>query len=284
MREEEKVFYLGDWLEIAKSLEDNSVDLIVTDSPFGVELKDNLHFNDGLKYVQRNLSDWMEEMYRVLKKNHHIYLYVPTLLLNLFLTEFKRLFVLMNILTANTYTINTFMKNNFGFESQFILYGTKGQDPNYEMDEEERKKAKYDCRKLNKVNWIEASEVWQNDSRNPDPKRYTYQYPNIFPLKYKANIKTNEHKKREHPTEKNPIIIRNLIKLSSDRDEFVLDPFCGSGIIPLCALHLNRKAMGCEILEKYYSRCIKRLKDFQSTRRLDYYIKKRKRESLREFL
>lgn len=243
-----KIFILGDWLYVSNSILDDSIDLIFSDAPFGTELRNNKEFNDSEDYVNSNIDAWMEQMQRVLKNGRHIYLYVPTLKLKMWLNSFEKYFTLMNIISVKCYDKNDYRTNNFSFDSQLILYGTKGKMK--------------DSRDFNKINWIKTSESWYKDKRNKKPKEYTYQYPSYVPRTFRANYKNNAFIKTEHYTEKNRNLIEKYILISSNENELVLDCFCGAGNIPLTALKLNRRTVGVEILEKYYNVCMKRYKQF----------------------
>jgi site-specific DNA-methyltransferase (adenine-specific) len=62
-----------------------------------------------------------------------------------------------------------------------------------------------------------------------------------------------------HPSEKPISILRQMIESSLILGEIVYDPFCGSGSTLIAALLEGRKAIGCEIDEKYCEVAAKRL-------------------------
>jgi len=62
-----------------------------------------------------------------------------------------------------------------------------------------------------------------------------------------------------HPSQKPIKLIRELIKRYTKEGDLVLDPFCGSGTIPLVCKQLNRKYIGIEINQEYYEKSIQRL-------------------------
>ena len=67
----------GDALEKMKDIEDESIDLIVTDPPYNLnkdygKSKDNLEFNDYLEFSR----SWLKEAKRVLKKDGTIYIFM----------------------------------------------------------------------------------------------------------------------------------------------------------------------------------------------------------------
>ena len=55
----------------------------------------------------------------------------------------------------------------------------------------------------------------------------------------------------QHPTEKPPELAAHFIRLHSEPDDLVLDPFMGSGTTLVAAKQLGRKCIGIEIEEKY---------------------------------
>jgi DNA modification methylase len=61
-----------------------------------------------------------------------------------------------------------------------------------------------------------------------------------------------------HPTEKPVDILRQMIESSSVMGETVYDPFAGSGSTLVAAALEGRKAVGCEIEERYCEAAVKR--------------------------
>jgi site-specific DNA-methyltransferase (adenine-specific) len=60
-----------------------------------------------------------------------------------------------------------------------------------------------------------------------------------------------EHYKMEHPTQKPLRLIERLLNLTSDEGDLVFDPFLGSGTTAVAAKKLGRNYIGSEILEEY---------------------------------
>jgi DNA modification methylase len=54
-------------------------------------------------------------------------------------------------------------------------------------------------------------------------------------------------------------IAANAIEIYSERDDLILDPFCGSGTTLVAAHQLGRVGYGCEISPEYVSVCLERL-------------------------
>ena len=68
-------------------------------------------------------------------------------------------------------------------------------------------------------------------------------------------------KNRFHPTQKSLLLFEELIKKHSNEDDIVLDTFLGSGTTAIAAKNTNRKYLGCEISQEYYDKIIKLLNE-----------------------
>jgi DNA modification methylase len=62
-----------------------------------------------------------------------------------------------------------------------------------------------------------------------------------------------------HPTEKDPVMLRELIQAYSRVGEIVLDPFCGSGSTLVAAQALERRYIGIELDAQYAEAARKRI-------------------------
>ena len=67
-------------------------------------------------------------------------------------------------------------------------------------------------------------------------------------------------KNPKHPTQKPVSILEKIIKISTNENEIVLDPFMGVGSTGVAALRLQRRFIGFEINEEYYQAAYNRLK------------------------
>lgn len=227
----------------------NSVDLIITDPPYGVEFCKNKMYDDSKDTVFNLMPQWLKGMADVLKDGSHCYIFVPTLEIDKWVNEVKNVFKFKNLLATSIYTTSRYLKENFTFDLQLIIFCSKGK-----------------AKRLNKVNWVKTSESWLKDKRNPNPKEFTYQYPS-FIKDYRANIKPNVVSKVLHPNQKNELLLRVLIELSSNEGERVLDPFCGCGSVPLAALSVDRVGEGFELNKEYFDLSLRRYNN------KDYFFK-----------
>lgn len=67
-------------------------------------------------------------------------------------------------------------------------------------------------------------------------------------------------KNKFHPTQKNLQMFEDIIKKHSNEGDVVLDTFLGGGTTALACKHTNRTFKGCEISKEYYDKVIEVLK------------------------
>lgn len=72
-------------------------------------------------------------------------------------------------------------------------------------------------------------------------------------------VKTEPSDRGLHPTQKAVSLMETLIKLVTKENQVVLDPFCGCGTTLVAAKNLNREYIGFEINKTYYNNILKRL-------------------------
>jgi DNA modification methylase len=235
------MIFNDDWLN--NNIVNESIDLIITDPPHGVNLKHG-NFDDSKTFVFAVLHNWIQEMSRVLKEGSHCYIYAPTLELDKWIHAVKEYLTFKNVVIAPNYGANKYVSNNFMFDYQPIIFCSNGK-----------------AKPFNKVDWIKTSNEWFNDKRNKNPKRYTYQYPAYLSKDNRADVKSNATIKLLHKCQKNVNLIDKFILLSSQENEIVLDPFAGSGSTLISARDLNRNFIGYEIHGESYDIMNKRLKN-----------------------
>lgn len=63
--------------------------------------------------------------------------------------------------------------------------------------------------------------------------------------------KPSEKKEGKHPTQKPEYLLENIILSSTDPDDIILDPFCGSGTTGVVAKRYGRRFIGIDNCEEY---------------------------------
>lgn len=71
----------------------------------------------------------------------------------------------------------------------------------------------------------------------------------------------NSRQVTRHPTEKPVRLMAELIESSTRRGDTVLDPFAGSGSTLVAALLAGRRAIGCELDERYVQVAVERIRE-----------------------
>ena len=248
-REEDKEFFLEegvssiklfnqDCVEGMKQLGDESVDLIITDPPFGCNATLKGDYVDDEEYIKSQIPIWVKEFARLIKDTGHVYIYVPTKYIDNWLPVVKEELKFNNILSVQNMKYGRRYKNNFRSNTQHILFCSKGRAKNF-----------------NKVDWIRTSDSWFNDKRNTNPERFQYFYPNYVPSEFKATVEESHG----HRDEKNTGLLKVFVELSSEEGDLVLDPFVGSGSTAVACQATSRSFVGFEISEEYFSMGVRRL-------------------------
>ena len=96
------------------------------------------------------------------------------------------------------------------------------------------------------------------------------------------NIISASFRKREsglHPTQKPIDLMKCLIELTTQPDQIVLDPFCGSGTTAVAAKRLGRHFIGIELSPEYCEIARKRVAAVP--RRLDSFFPRQPEEDAR---
>lgn len=114
----------GDCLEIMNEIPEKSVDLILTDSPYGFGYQSNMKKNKDLPmFYDRNtswLNEWLYKANKILKDDGHLYMFAPVQKIDEFKQKIENFFIIKNILVWD--------KKGFGMGD---LYGQYA--PSYEF-------------------------------------------------------------------------------------------------------------------------------------------------------
>ncbi len=225
----------GDCISKLKDIPDESIDLIVTDPPFNIG-KDYGKYKDKMKkeeYIEWS-KEWLNECIRVMKDGGALYLFnYPEN--NAYLVPFLDEKLTFKRWMTWHYPTNTGMSpTNFTRSQHSILFYIKGKKP----------------RVFNKNDIAEPY-------RNPNDKRIRKLIENGSKGKtpydvFQFNMVKNVSKeKTEHPCQLPPELIKILIKASSNKGDWVLDPFGGSFTTARVAKELDRNSLNIEISEKF---------------------------------
>jgi len=235
-------------LDGMKLIKTETIDLILTDPPYGVSYNEKskhlkLLGKSGQKQIERDkyyiefgksegTLDYFQlakQFYRVLKNNSHCYIFCGDKQITSWVPAIEKAgfkFVQLLIWYKNAPTFDLTMGHKFVEYKENVLFFQKG------------------WKKLNSGNPYTSSSV----------------------------LKFNRLNKCEiHPTERPQDLLQHLIKLSSNEGDVVLDAFAGSGAHLIAALSLNRKFIGFELSKHYYQEIMKRLNNYKSQKKLTHF-------------
>lgn len=228
-----------DALSFLRTQKDNSVDLFLTDPPFGMDTLDSRaddtfnssgqsfigkmkeHDNSTKSQVLTLLEGVSKEMYRVLKPGSHFYLFF----------ELELLGKIKNIFESVNFTI------------QYpVLFWDKGRTTT-----PFRGYSYQSCYEAILFGIKPMSKPVDSPKRLNEAAKSILTYPPIH-----ANKKT-------HIFEKPLDLLAFLIKNSSNYGDVVCDPFAGSGATIEAAIQTGRQGIGCEIDKEHFFRAQSRL-------------------------
>lgn len=209
----------GDCIEIMREIPDESVDLVLSDPPYGIAFRSNHRtksnlkstggiYNDGSDNTEF-LSEVVSELNRVLKNNRHFYWFTRWDRIHLQLPILEKYFKPKNaiIWKKNNWSMGD-LQGAYAGQYEVILFAQKGR------------------RILNEV-----------DGRK--------RHPDIF------NYDRVPSSRLRHSHEKPEELIEFLMRKSSDEGEVVLDPFAGSGTTAAVAKRLGRDFITMEMDDGY---------------------------------
>lgn len=221
----------GDSNHLIKDIEDNSIDLILTDPPYNlskystgnIELSWHKTINNDLANWDRNSfepKDWVSEFKRILKPTGNIFAFTSYNLMGKWHEAFDPEF-------------DTF---------QFMVWHKTNPVP-----------------KIYKAGFLNSCEliicVWDKGHKwNFSSQKEMHNY-----IETPICMGNERIKKPFHPTQKPLKVLQHIIKISTDESDLVFDPFMGVGSTGAAALNLNRRFIGFELDYDYYAAAENRL-------------------------
>lgn len=228
--------YLGDNLEILKSIPNESIDVVFADPPFNLNKKytsynDKLHDDEYLELSEK----WIIECCRILKPTGSIFIHnIPKwgikyahildkyVYFKHWITWDASTAAAGNTLQPNNYPILFYTKSEKNFKFYKIRSPHK-RDKNGNMLKDYGGKPH-----LIHPYGAMLSDIWNDIHR----------------------IRHNKNRDN-HPCQLPIHLLERIILMSSDENDIILDPFMGSGTTAIASKKLNRKWIGIEIDENY---------------------------------
>jgi len=227
-----------------ESIKENSIDLLITSPPYGVDINYG-NYNDGIPYYEYLdfTKKWLEKCFELAKDDGRFCLNIP-----LDKNKGGQQSVYADITTLAKkvgWKYHSTIIWNEGNISRRTAWGSwkSASAPYviapvevivvlYKKHWKKQNKGKSDINQEDFMEWTNGSWIFSGESK----KRIGHPAP--FPLE----------------------LPRRCIKLFSYEGDVVLDPFAGSGTTLLACLENNRKGIGVDINKDYCDLIVKRLK------------------------
>jgi len=235
---------LGDCLEVMKTIEDNSIDAIITDPPYGTT---NCKWDSVIDFELM----W-EQLNRIIKPNGAIVLFgsepFSSALRMSNIKNYKYDWIWeKNIPTGFTMAKTTPMKKHeiiSVFSDGNLTYSIKGNYLKFNPQKTKRDKPI--------KGYAVTSDFLHNTNFDKKERIYTHKNPTSI-------IKFDKIKKGLHTSQKPIDLMEYLIKTYTNENETVLDFTMGSGTTMLACKNLNRNGIGIEKDPQYYAVAVARV-------------------------
>ena len=250
------VIYPGDCLSLLKQIPDESMQLIVTSPPYniGKEYENKLKLETYIKQQ----TQVIKECVRVLSQTGSICWQVGNYVSN------SSIIPLDTILNPVFMSFNLKMRNRIIWHFEHGLHCTKRFSGRYET-----------------IIWFTKSDSY---TFHLDPVRVPQKYPgkkyfkgpragqyscnplgkNPGDLWVIPNVKNNHVEKTGHPCQFPVELIERLVLSMTNKKDWILDPFLGSGTSIIAALKHGRRGVGAETNKKYIKITYDRIKQLKN--------------------
>ena len=244
----------GDCFEVLKNIESNSIDMIYLDPPFFTQDKQELINIDGNIYSFDDkwnsiteyllfLEQRVIECKRILKDDGTIFLHCDKHAVHYLKIMLDDIFGYDNFINDIIWSYKRWSNSKNGLQNnhQNILYYSKNKkfkfnkiytnySPTTNIDQillqrtrDDKNKSIYSDNICEEKKGVLLGDVWDIPFLNPKAKERV-----------------------GYPTQKPIILLERIINISTNENDIVLDPFCGSGTTCVAAKIMNRRFIGID--------------------------------------
>ena len=270
-------FLQGDCIESIKSIPSGSINLIISSPPYN--LNKEYEEKKAFEVYLEEMRPLLKELKRVLSDNGAICWQIGNHVskpshnksaeifpLDIFYyQEFSSLgFKLRNRIIWH-FRSGMHAKQRLSGRYETMMWFTKSDDFTFNLDDI-RIPQKYQGKVYPKGHKKEGQLSGNPDGMNPSD---FWVWPDDFKkaLKYEydsgiwdfPNVKANHPEKNIHPCSYPIEMVERCVLAFSNKEEIILDPFCGVGSTLLGALNQGRRAIGCELKKEYMLESEKRV-------------------------
>ena len=247
-----------DCLKYLETVEDNSVDMILTDPPYFIGFDGGEGWDSQWKTERDYLkwcNHWTNHLVRVLKPNRMMIVW-GTLKTDTFL-KYKLMLSLFDQLRPQNEIVWSYnwggrSKNNFARKHEYAWCYSKGDEFLFnDSDIRVERKVKKNLRTgKDYTQGTIPTCVWE-----------------------KNNHTTSKDHCGWHPTTKNLDILQRMIKAYTNENDTVLDIFMGSGSTAIACKLSNRNYIGCELNNNYIKLMRERIDSYDTLSTVTQFLK-----------
>lgn len=244
-----------DTLDCLDYLPSNFIDLLIVDPPYNISkiFSETKFSKKSHSEYERWLETWISKLVRCLKVDASIYVCCDWQSSNAVQSVLQRYFTVRNRITWEREK-GRGANSNWKNCSEDIWFCTMSNQYYFDVEAVKLKK--------------KIIAPYRNASG--EPKGWEETEAGNFRLTHPSNLWTDISvpfwsmpENTDHPTQKPEKLIAKLILASSEKGDFIFDPFLGSGTTCVSAKKLGRKFSGIEIEEEYCQIAVKRLQEAQ---------------------
>ena len=227
----------GDCMDYLSQIPDHSIDLILTDPPYNIAQYSTGNIDlPGRTALNNDLADWdlptiepaafLQDFKRIIKPDGNIFIFTSYNLIGKWHEVFDSEFDTFQFFVWHkTNPAPKIFKNGFLNSCEMIVCMWN-------------KGHKWNFSTQNEMHNFFESPICMRPERLSDPK---------------------------HPAQKPVKLLEHIIKIASNENDVIFDPFMGVGSTGVAALKNNRKFIGIEIEQEYFAAAERRLSDGNSS-------------------
>jgi site-specific DNA-methyltransferase (adenine-specific) len=237
--------------EVLEMLPDNFIDLLFIDPPYNLTktFNSNRFKETSDENYEKWIDSWMVKLTRTLKKSASIYVCCDWKSSSAVYNILKKYFIVRNRITWEREK-GRGAKTNWKNCSEDIWFATVSNDYYFNANAVKMKR---------KV-------IAPYRDEGGKPKDWEEELDGNYRLTFPSNLWTDitipfwsMPENTDHPTQKPEKLVAKIILASSKENDFIFDPFLGSGTTSVVAKKLGRKYCGIEIDKTYCLLTEKRL-------------------------
>ena len=240
----------GDSLKELKKIPSETFDLIFADPPYNLQLKNELSRPDrskvkavddkwdkfeSFKSYDEFTIGWLTECRRILKKNGAIWIIgsYHNIFRVGYIVQDLGFWILNDVIWNKNNPMPNFRATRFTNAHETLIWASKNEKSKYTFNYQSLKCLNDD---------LQMRSTW-----------------NLPICSGKERLKSNGVK--IHSTQKPESLLHRIVLASSNKDDFILDPFLGSGTTAVVSKKLGRNYFGIEKEKNYFDAANKRLKN-----------------------